>query len=227
MSFEHGNPDRPLVLGCVYNGVNMHPYELPAHKTRTVFKSLSSPGGGGYNELRIEDKKGQEQIHLHAQRNWELMVKANAYATIDGNSHRITHGNAVERVKQNRSDTIDESSYEELHVDDQLKLKGILQIQVDQSFYVSVGDELHQHAAVKINMEASSGITLKASGSYVTISPSGVRLVAPSISLNGGAAPLIGSDPNLVEVLKPIGAVVHTARQQKAAAAKICPYRKK
>ncbi len=41
------------------------PYELPANQTRSVFKSLSSPGGGGYNELRIEDRKGQEQIFVH------------------------------------------------------------------------------------------------------------------------------------------------------------------
>ncbi len=211
----------------MYNGANAHPYELPAHKTRTVFKSLSSPGGGGYNELRFEDKKGQEQIYLHAQRNWELMVKANAYATIDGNSHRLTHGNAIERVKHDRNETIEASSYEELNADDQLKLKGMQQIQVDQSFYVHVGDELHQNVAVKINMEAGSGITLKAGGSYVTISPGGVQMVAPAIALNGGASPLVGSDLNLLEAMKPIGAVVHAARQQKAAATKVCPYRKK
>ena len=208
VSFEHGNPDRPLVLGCVYNGANAHPYPLPDHKTRTVFKTLSTPGGGGFNELRFEDKKGSEQIFLHAQRNWELMVKANAYATIDGDSHRLTHGNAIERVRHDRSESVKKSSFEELNADDQLKLKGIQQIQVDQSFYLSVGDELHQNAAVKINMEAGSGITLKAGGSYVTISPGGVQLVAPAIALNGGAAPLIGSDLNLLEVMKPVGAAM-------------------
>lgn len=227
VSFEHGNPDRPLVLGCVYNGVNAHPYPLPAHKTRTVFKTLSTPGGGGFNELRFEDKKGSEQIFLHAQRNWELMVKANAYATIDGNSHRLTHGNAIERVKHDRSETVKKASFEELNADDQLKLKGIQQIQVDQSFYVSVGDELHQNSAVKINMEAGSGITLKAGGSYVTISSGGVQLVAPSISLNGGTAPLMGSELNLLEVIKPSGAIVAAARSQRAAAAKLCRKHKK
>ena len=51
------------------------PYDLPANKTRSVFKTLSSPGGGGYNELRIEDRKGAEQIYVHAQRDWDENIE--------------------------------------------------------------------------------------------------------------------------------------------------------
>jgi type VI secretion system secreted protein VgrG len=162
VSFEHGNPDRPLVLGCVYNGANHLPYELPTHKSRTVFKTLSTPGGGGFNELSFEDKKGHEQIYMHAQRDWELMVKANAYATIDGDSHRLTHGNAIERVKDDRQELVKQDSFEHLKTDDQLKLNGTFQHQVDQSFLVSVSDELHQNAAIKINMEAGAGLSEQA-----------------------------------------------------------------
>ena len=222
VSFEHGNPDRPLVLGCVYNGANALPYALPAHKTRTVFKTLSTPGGGGFNELRFEDKKQHEQIYLHAQRNWELMVKANAYATIDGDSHRLTQGNAIERVRHDRHETVQKDSFEELNADDQLKLKGLQQMQVDHSFFVRVGDEIHHHAGVKINMQAGAGLTLKVGGSFISLSPDGVQMVAPAISLKGGAAPLQGPDPNLVPVQKPVAAVVAEARKQKAAASKTC-----
>ncbi len=227
VSFEHGNPDRPLVLGCVYNGANHLPYELPTHKSRTVFKTLSTPGGGGFNELRFEDKKGHEQIYLHAQRDWELMVKANAFATIDGDSHRLTHGNAIERVKGDRQELVKQDSFEHLKTDDQLKLNGTFQHQVDQSFLVSVSDELHQNAAIKINMEAGAGLTLKVGGSFITISAAGVQMVAPSISLNGGAAPLVGAPLTLLDVLKPIGAVMATARNKVAAASKLCRVRQK
>ncbi len=48
------NPAGALVTGCLFHREHPVPYELPGHKTRSVFKSLSSPGGGGYNELRIE-----------------------------------------------------------------------------------------------------------------------------------------------------------------------------
>src|SRR5690606_41133399 len=51
------------------------PYELPANKTKSVFNTLSSPGGEGYNELRIEDRKGAEQIYVHAQRDWDQNIE--------------------------------------------------------------------------------------------------------------------------------------------------------
>src|SRR5690606_21230709 len=60
VSFLDGDPDQPLVTGCLYHKTHLVPYDLPAHKTRSVFKTLSSPGGGGSNELRIEDRKDAE-----------------------------------------------------------------------------------------------------------------------------------------------------------------------
>ncbi|MDE7064473.1 MAG: type VI secretion system tip protein VgrG, partial [Desulfovibrionaceae bacterium] len=68
VSFLEGDPDRPLITGRVYHELNMPPYPLPEHKTQTiVFKSASTPGkdgARGYNELSIEDKKGEEQIYI-------------------------------------------------------------------------------------------------------------------------------------------------------------------
>src|SRR5690554_6466794 len=75
VSFLEGDPDQPLVSGCLYNSAHPVPYELPAHKTRSLFKSLSSPGGNGFNELRIEDKAGEEQIFIHAQRDWDQNIQ--------------------------------------------------------------------------------------------------------------------------------------------------------
>src|SRR3954447_8302557 len=68
VSFLDGDPDRPLVTGCVYNGTNAPPYPLPDAQTRTIIKSSSSPGGSGFNELRFEDKTGEEEIWLNAQK---------------------------------------------------------------------------------------------------------------------------------------------------------------
>ena len=50
VTFLEGDPDQPLVTGCLYHAEHVVPYDLPANKTRSVFKTLSSPGGGGYNE---------------------------------------------------------------------------------------------------------------------------------------------------------------------------------
>ena len=70
-------------------------------------------------------------------------------------------------------------------------------------------------------------LTLKVGGSFITISAAGVQMVAPSISLNGGAAPLVGTPLTLLGVMKPIGAVMATARNKVAAASKLCRARQK
>ncbi|MEN2509425.1 phage baseplate assembly protein V, partial [Stutzerimonas stutzeri] len=75
ITFLEGDPDQPLITGCLYHKENAAPYELPANKTRSVFKTLSSPGGAGYNEVRIEDRKGAEQIYVHAQRDWDQNIE--------------------------------------------------------------------------------------------------------------------------------------------------------
>ncbi|RMN34016.1 Rhs element Vgr protein, partial [Pseudomonas cannabina] len=63
VTFLEGDPDRPLVSGCLYHAEHLQPGKLPANQTQSVFKTLSSPGGGGSNELRIEDRAGQEHIY--------------------------------------------------------------------------------------------------------------------------------------------------------------------
>ena len=74
VDFIEGDPDRPVVTGRVYHGDNKPPYPLPADKTKTTIKSDSSIGGGGFNELRFEDRKGQEEVFLHAQKDWNTFI---------------------------------------------------------------------------------------------------------------------------------------------------------
>ncbi|MCX4247870.1 type VI secretion system Vgr family protein [Paraliomyxa miuraensis] len=85
VQFLDGNPDRPLVVGCVYNGQNKPPYPLPEKKTTSTIKSNSSLGGGGFNEFRFEDLKGSEQIYLHAQKNLDEVVNDNHSRSVGSN----------------------------------------------------------------------------------------------------------------------------------------------
>jgi type VI secretion system secreted protein VgrG len=73
--YEDGDPDHPIVIGAVYNGDNKHPYSLPANKTQSGVKSNSSKGGGGYNEFMFEDKKAQEKIRMHAEKDHEVKIR--------------------------------------------------------------------------------------------------------------------------------------------------------
>ena len=74
VEFLEGDPDRPLVVGAVYNGDNKYPYGLPDNKTQSGVKSNSSKGGAGYNEFMFEDAKNSEEIRMHAQKDFDATI---------------------------------------------------------------------------------------------------------------------------------------------------------
>lgn len=74
VQFLDGNPDRPVVIGTVYNSQNEPPYPLPDKNTIAGWKSESTPGGGGYNEFIFDDTKGEELIRMHAQKDHETKI---------------------------------------------------------------------------------------------------------------------------------------------------------
>ena len=98
VSFEEGDPDRPIITGRVYHAANTPALSLPKHKTRSTIKSNSVPDAKGRrsNEIRFEDKKGAEQVYVHAQRNMDEVV---------GHDHTrtVTHDEKVTVKEGDRS----------------------------------------------------------------------------------------------------------------------------
>jgi type VI secretion system secreted protein VgrG len=86
--FEGGDPDKPMVLGSLYNGTHPVPFTLPHSKTKSGIRTRSTPGGRGYNEISFEDHAGGEIFHVHAQRDYEEVIRH------DQRSH-VMHGRAV------------------------------------------------------------------------------------------------------------------------------------
>lgn len=92
VEFLEGNPDRPLVVGCVYNGNNTPPFSLPGSSTQSGWRTSSSPGGGGSNELRFEDSAGNEEIYIHGQKNWRVEINNDtSKSTGNDETHSVGH----------------------------------------------------------------------------------------------------------------------------------------
>jgi type VI secretion system secreted protein VgrG len=112
VDFEDGDPDKPIVLGRLYNGKDPPAQPLPKHKTLSMLRSFSTPGGGGQNEIKMEDGGGGEQISVHAQKDMNLVVANNKDQTITTNAtfgvvanEKLTVG-ANQTVKVGAKDSI-------------------------------------------------------------------------------------------------------------------------
>ncbi len=107
VDFIGGQPDRPIIIGRVYNASNMPPWELPGNATQSGFLSRSKDGTPGTaNALMFEDKAGQEVILLHAERNLDTEVEANETHTVDCNRTTLIGGNDSLTVIGERSSTV-------------------------------------------------------------------------------------------------------------------------
>ncbi|MCU9065299.1 type VI secretion system tip protein VgrG [Pseudomonas aeruginosa] len=193
VDFLEGDPDQPLVSGCVYHAAHPVPYELPANQTRSVFKSLSSPGGGGYNELRIEDRKGQEQIFVHAQRDWDENIEHDQKIRVGHERHDTVEANSYSEFKAEEHHTVHGERKVELKADDHLTVGDSQHVKLGRVYLARAGREIHLKAGQKMVIEADSELTVKAGGSFIRLDASGIAISGPLARINAGGAPGSGS----------------------------------
>ncbi|MDD7973731.1 type VI secretion system Vgr family protein, partial [Roseinatronobacter alkalisoli] len=105
VEFLDGDPDQPLVTGCVYNGRNKVPYELPEHKTRSTFKT-DTHQGTGFNELRFEDEKGREEIFVHAEKDMNIEVQNDRSKRVERHQHEVIGADKSIEVGGDHDETI-------------------------------------------------------------------------------------------------------------------------
>lgn len=168
VEFLNGDPDAPLVTGAVYNGANEVPYPLPANKTRSTFKTRSTPKSQGFNELRFEDKAGSEEVFFNAEKDLNSIIdKGNETRTLN-EGHRTTTlkvGNDVLEIKQgNRTTTIDTGN-------DEVTIKT-----GNQTVKITMGKHL---------TEAGQSIELKCGASSIKVEPAKITLSSVNIEIKG------------------------------------------
>ncbi|BCA27326.1 type VI secretion system Vgr family protein [Metapseudomonas otitidis] len=205
VTFLEGDPDQPLVTGCLYHGVHQPPYELPANKTRTLLKTDSSPGGGGYNELRIEDRKGQEQIYIHAQRDWDENIEHDQKIRVGHQRHDRVEGSVYSEFFGEQHHTLHKDRKTELKLDDHLTIGNEQHIQLGSGQFVEAGQEIHYYAGDKVVIDAGMELTASGGGSFLKLDPGGVTFSGATINLNSGGAAGEGSGarPILPGAVKP------------------------
>ena len=210
VSFLEGDPDQPLVSGCLYNSAHPVPYELPEHKTRSVFKSLSSPGGNGFNELRIEDRAGEEQIFIHAQRDWDQNIQHDQKIRVGNERHERIEANRYTENLAEEHHTTHADRRTEIKADDHLTVAHNQHIKLGQGQFIEAGREIHYHAGDKVVIDAGMELTARGGGSFLKLDPSGVTLNGPIIRINAGGAAGRGSGLGILQPAVP--ALVDMAR---------------
>lgn len=181
IDFEEGDPDRPLCVGMLYNDKTMPPYKLPDHKTQSGVKTNSSLGGGGFNELMFEDKKGRELVRFQAETNYKQIVKNDA--SIEIGLAKKGKGDLTLTVHNDVTDTIKEGNYTETLE------KGNHSTTLDKGNHETVlkmGDMSVDVKMGKIEVKAQKSIEFKVGASSIVMDPKSITLKSPTILADAG-----------------------------------------
>ncbi|MBA0176498.1 type VI secretion system tip protein TssI/VgrG [Pectobacterium carotovorum] len=192
VSFLEGDPDQPIVTGRTFHATNRPPYDLPAHKTRTVLRTETHQGEG-FNELRFEDQAGQEEIYLHGQKDLNAVIENDVVWHIKHDAHTDIDHERVTRIKANDHLTVENEKRDHIKGDYSLTVDASMHQKLGQALLVEAGQEVHVKAGAKVVLEAGAELTLKVGGSFIKIDPSGVSVVGAAININSGGSAGNGS----------------------------------
>ncbi len=188
VDFLEGDPDQPIIVGSVYNAETMPPYTLPDEKTKSTIKTNSSKGSGGFNELRFEDKKGSEQIFIHAQKDMDVRVLNDKKEIVLNEKHTIIKKDQFSKGEADSHAKLTGNNNEEIGGSKSLKVGSDIDIKAGLKAAVDAGTEIHLKAGMKVVIEAGMQVSLKAGGSFVDIGPSGVTISGAMVLINSGGA---------------------------------------
>ena len=218
VEFLEGDPDKPLVTGCVYNGRNDPPYALPANKTKSVFKT-DTHQGAGFNELTFEDQKDQELIYMHGQKDQQIDILNDRNKTIGQDQFESVGRDKTITVGQDHTETVGRDArhnigrdviydvaknQQERYGKDHVHYVGNIHKQdIYADHIIKVGRNVAETVAGSFVLDATKSITnntkthtlmafdkfvIKGPGGKITIDASGITLEAAQINLKGNVS---------------------------------------
>ncbi|MBX7079337.1 MAG: type VI secretion system tip protein VgrG [Nannocystaceae bacterium] len=184
LEFLDGNPDRPVVTGCLYNGRNPPPYPLPDERTRSTLRTWSTPHNGGYNELRFEDSAEREELYIRAQRDMNELVQRN-------------HGT---EVKVDQTHIVGHDRTRIVGADEMITIKGTRTVVIggksEKGFSgetIKVSNDYKLDVAKTILVQAPDEILVKCKGSSIRLTPNEITIEA------GGGAKIVLNENVTIE----------------------------
>ncbi len=175
VQFEEGDPDRPIVVGSVYNPERMPPFTLPSGKMISGLRSNTYPGGGGLNEITVDDTKGRERMYFHAQFNQDTVVNHNQTAQIGQDSTTTIGGNESVAVTKNSEEKVGQAH--------KLTVGAGQTIAVTGNLSQTVSGSQTEHAR-EIVFTADTQVTIRCGASSITMTPASITIQAPLVKIN-------------------------------------------
>ena len=216
VEFLEGDPDQPIIRGCVYNPAAMPPYALPDEKTKMAIKSDSSKGGEGFNELRFEDKKSSEQIFIHGEKDLDVRIKNDRREWTGKDQHLVVKNDRREKIVRDTHLLVERDQIEYIKSDRHVKVDGKEAIKIGGSQSIKVGGNVGEEVGgnkseeisgalylkgMNVVVEAMTQLTLKVGGNFVNINAGGVQINGTMVLINSGGAAGSGKATALVSPL--------------------------
>ena len=195
---EEGDVDSPSLISRIHDGEHLPPYALPANKTRLVFKTATTPGGGSFNEVRFEDKLGAEEMFLEASRDMNVLVQRVKADRVQhdqtrdvGVDHSLTVGTRIaETVSGNQDMTIGADYSLTTGADRAVQVGGNETITVGGSRKLNVGAGKNYGTNLKRDLTVGAALietslgSISATGGMATTLVGGAKINASAGSIN-------------------------------------------
>ena len=216
VDFLDGDPDRPIITGRLYNADNMPPYELPANQTQSGIKSRSSKGGtpNNFNEIRFEDKKGEEELHIQAEKDMSTLVKHCQTLEVGVDRDIVVGNDESTLIKHNRQTTVNENDsvvIEGMH--DKTVVGPVLQVYGNDHMRRVDGDQelvaeknKTEHVKLAYTLTTDEKFQLNQDATSLTFEGTDVTLdSAGTVTVKAGGAVINIDKAGMVSITSPTG----------------------
>jgi type VI secretion system secreted protein VgrG len=204
VEFLNGDPDLPIVTGCVYNNNHMPPYTLPGNNTQSGIKTQSSRWAdlNHFNEIRFEDKLGSEELFVQAQKKHTVKVKGSRSVTVGGTQSTSVTGKETRNYKAERhTDVKGKDSLKVTYGDKTTDVDKLYEIKTKLGFKVADDTSTKAELASKrILLDAPEEIKLKVGGTEIILRSDSIEIKSNTITITGTTSVKLTGAPNNFEL---------------------------